>query len=142
MFEYPTTGVIELVTFNNDLGLESQRFYFLSQILLSKLSPDEVEAKLRDKKEKFLREKKALNIADLMREVTDYMISQFVISRIGIPESQSKDAFTIAIIPNFGDTINPATSELDFLCEKPDSIVAAELHHVKKSRYVPILLYF
>ena len=124
----------ELIAYNATVGVEAPRIYLSSLLLAQKIDQAEVQARVADKKEALTRAKKTFNAADLTKEVTYGLISQYILARLSIPNDLPPGTLTVLLMPCSGDKIvDVDTQRLDIICEKPNLTIPLQVARQKNA---------
>jgi len=102
IIEHPVCHILEIITFNIDTEQEGNRIYINSPLLYSKLSEQDIEAKVSSKIEELSRQRKKANKDECFQQIQREMISAYVISRLTLP-STTPGSFIVSLTPMTGD---------------------------------------
>lgn len=132
---HPKNHCIEVVAHHPDLGKES-RLYLSSLLILSKLDQNELQLRLGEKKEVFIKHRKPVNIPLLSKEVLYSSISNYIQSRLLYEVSEAGEDFSVTMQPLTGDNVvtDDAGSRLDCLITHPATLDPIMSHFQKKYR--------
>ncbi|RYH05912.1 hypothetical protein EON65_43550 [archaeon] len=124
----------EVIVFHPDVGKEAPRIYLSAPILASKIDQKELQQRIADKKEAFIRSKKPANQVQITKECLEALIVQFVLNRLNIILGTAPEDFSMAILPQTGDVIEDEEKRrMDVeLARKPDNVVPLESSFQKK----------
>lgn len=134
---HPKSHCIELISHHPDVGREC-RLYLSSTGLLSKLDHHDLQLRLGEKKEVFIKQKKPVNNQQLIKEVLYSSITNYIQSRIAYSISDDSDpSFVVTLQPLMGDNFVTDTfgqQILDILIPRPASIEVVSPIFQKKIR--------
>ncbi|KAJ1425798.1 hypothetical protein B484DRAFT_464403 [Ochromonadaceae sp. CCMP2298] len=116
---------IELVAYNAEIGVGAPRIYISSVLLVAKIKPDSVDfkEKLSAWKEILIRQKKTVNIADLREDVYNELMLKYILRRLNVNESTTKE-LRVSLLPLTGVDPTPSLSgqKLDIVCDMPANL--------------------
>lgn len=143
---------VEVAVYNPELDKEAPRIYLDLKAIEKHLDYPDLERRVAEKKESFLRMKKPCNSADIVREVHDSMVVTYIMNRLQVERSPSAnptaaapgsdpaaeppaDDFSMVISPLTGDiVVNEALRRLDSLMDKPLGVTPIQCSFQKKLR--------
>ena len=124
--------IVEIICYSPAVDQEANRIYVSQGLFKNKLSPNDLEEKMKRRMEVFIRQKKPLIHDELLQLELDEQITQYIISRINLRDSEK---FEITLSGQF-------SCEDDIICEKPENMESFPIKFLKTSRYIlPFLLY-
>lgn len=122
---HPKSHCVEVITHHPEIGREC-RLYLSSTGLLSKLDHNDLQLRLGEKKEVFIKQKKPVNNQQLLKEVLYSSMTNYIQSRIAYSISDGDEAyFVVTLQPLMGDNVIMDTNgqqTLDILIPRPSSI--------------------
>lgn len=123
--------IVEIICYSPAVDQEANRIYVSQGLFKKKLSPNDLEVKMKQRIELFIRQKKPLIHDELLQLELDEQITQYIISRINLRDSEK---FEVTLSGQF-------ICEDDIICEKPENMESFPIKFLKTSRYVfPYLL--
>jgi hypothetical protein len=119
-------NVLELITYEPSIDKEAPRIYLDNLVLDSKIDKAEVEVKLKEAKEPFLRRHEVPNAEKLLKDIITAAKINYVLNRVFVAElSPEKKVFKVEIQFNFRDHDEAHTSGVDISlvhCQKPPKL--------------------
>ena len=113
----------ELIVYDAAMGIEAPRVYVNSELVASKIHPDELDAKVAEKKESLTRAKTSFDHEAVTKDVMQDMMVQYVVSRIGIPDYLPVGVLSVVLLPFCEDRLNYETNQLDVIFgAKPETL--------------------
>lgn len=131
---------IELVVFNPSKNLEAPRVYIDVPTLGRHLPREEMQKKVEERKELFVRRHKEYVASVIEKEVEMTIMSNYIVSRIALKDTDPAEPFQISLQAHFGDTITTedgptegtTTVHLDFVVPRPEGLIPIRtVHHAK-----------
>lgn len=111
---HPRQHCIEIIAHHTELG-QVHRLYVSSILVFAKLDQNDLQLRVSEKKEVFIKQRKPVNIPQITKEVIFSCVSNFLQSRLQYSISED-ETFTIQIQPQLGDTvIEDPSPHVDFL---------------------------
>lgn len=90
LHKYTVVHIIEIVAFHPTLSEESNRIYVSLPLLESKLDENLLQARIEAKKESLTRQKKAVRLDDIRKEIQLNLMVDFLLSRVDAPSNERK----------------------------------------------------
>jgi hypothetical protein len=125
---------VEVLVFDPQSGLEANHLYLDSVQLAGKVDQQELQEKLSQKKEAFLRLKKPFDAAHITKDLLVQAMSTYILNRLQLVASNDNDQNGVLEVAFAGLSSNPtdAAREADILCEMPAGLLPTECHFAKK----------
>ncbi len=77
--------------------------------------------------------KKNVNVNELTKEITVNMMTQYILSRLSIPNDLPAGTIMVLLLPNSGDVVvDESTQRMDIVCEKPSGLTPLDVAYQKK----------
>eukprot|EP01035_Chromulina_nebulosa_P021885 gene21885-28333_t len=115
--------IVEIICYSPAVDQEANRIYVSQGLFKNKLSPNDLEEKMKRRMEVFIRQKKPLIHDELLQLELDEQITQYIISRINLRDSEK---FEITLSGQF-------SCEDDIICEKPENMESFPIKFLKTS---------
>lgn len=132
--ENSTPPIYEIICYNPKLYVEAPRIYCSVPSVLECIEPSEIERRINEKKEAFLRRKNEFSLEDLTEEAISENVAKFLTTRIIEADAENKYSFQVALAPLLGDKVSEDnTSKLQFIVEKPENLHAQAISFPRKS---------
>lgn len=124
---------IEVLVFHPNIGKESPRLYLHSLLLAGKIDQNDLQAKLAEKKEAIIRQRKPVNAQQLTKELLNNAIAQYVMSRLQFVTETEDEPFRAFLVPMTGDVIVDQEKQLlDIIVSKPPNLEPVQSNFQKK----------
>lgn len=125
---------VEIIVYDPEKDREANRIYVSSILLAGKADQVELQAKLAEKKESLIRQKKLVNATQLTKDLLIQSMTNFLLHRLQITYN-TPEKFEIELTPNSSDdtVVEDEKVYLDIVCPvRPTSLVPLETHFSKK----------
>jgi hypothetical protein len=130
---------MELVVFYPVRNLEAPRIYINFNTLEKHLPRSEMQKRVEDRKELFLRRHRTYVASAIEKEVELNIMSNYIVSRIAVKDG---DNFAVELQAHFGDTVQKDDAiehgvymqHLDFVVPKPELLKPIHTEHFAKPR--------
>ena len=125
---------VEIIVFDPEKNREANRIYVSSILLAGKVDQQELQAKITEKKEALIRQKKPVNVTQLTKDLLVASMTNYLLQRLQIKENTSEH-FTIELSPMSSDSVVVEDDKLylDIVCPvKPNTLVPLESNFSKK----------
>jgi len=126
--------VFEVICFSPQQGVESSRIYISLLAISEKFNPDELEEKIRIRKEYNRRQRRPLEEHTIKDHVIEDLVVQFILPRVNINEKTQnlEENFDVVIIERSRDSLdNLNKAETSVLVDKPDGLIPLQILHNK-----------
>ena len=117
--------IVEIICYSPSVDQEANRIYVSQALFKKRLSPNDLEEKMKIRMEVFIRQKKPLIHDELLQSELDEQITQYIISRINLKDSEK---FEVTLSSQF-------ICEDDIICEKPEKLEPLPITFLKTSTY-------
>jgi hypothetical protein len=130
--EHVAYGVTEVITYCADKHEEGARIYLSTPILKTKVNANELEDKLQQRKEAFVRQRKRVPVDELTDEITRNMYGVWIIQRAAVPEGEE---FNVTLVPQTGDLTQDETGQMldAIILEVPEGLVPLSVPRFKRA---------
>lgn len=126
---------VEVIVYDPERNLEANRIYLNSILLAGKADQKEVQAKLTEKKEAFLRQKKLFCVTQLTKELLTQAMVNYILMRLQIG-TLTDSKFDVSLTPTTNDTIHDG--KLDVIMDKPATLTPLACQFTKKVKSADI----
>ena len=118
--------VVEIICFSPSIQKEANRIYVSQASFKNKLSPNELDEKMKKRMEVFIRQKKPLIRDELLQAELDEQVTEYIVSRINIKDTKN---FEVTLSSQF-------SCQDDIVCEIPECMEPLQISFSKTSTYV------
>lgn len=115
--------VVEIICYSPSIVQEANRIYVSQALFKDKLSPNDLEEKMKKRMEVFIRQKKPLIRDELLQAELDEQVTQYIVSRINLMDSEN---FEVTLCSQFN-------CQDDIICEKPEFMEPLQISFSKTS---------
>jgi ribosome-interacting GTPase 1 len=134
MVMHTNVQTIEVIGHHPDLDTCS-RFYVSSVFLATKIDQNDMQEKINEMKEGFIRQKKPFNARQLSREVLISAMNQFLLSRLQYSCNEESGTFTVYLQPtNVDVVVDNDLQLLDVIVSQPSGLPPYQAVFQKKLR--------
>jgi hypothetical protein len=130
IIDYARFECYEVIVSNNETHAElSPRLYLSKEILLKKIqSTEEYDERLKSKSEALLRRKEQLNVPELMNEVNNQMVAQYIMARIAYHQADDMMGSNHIVLQALHDDIvNHFTKKLFVEIDRPKDLLPTSM---------------